>query len=99
VTNLSLSADASTALTWDNQDAVAGPETTFDLASGDFSAGIGFSLSGGACLQASGGSTFTDLRADPSVGAGFWYLARARNSCGVGTLGTAQRDSTVVSCP
>jgi hypothetical protein len=99
VTNLSLNADAVTLLNWDGQDLQSGPGTVFDLASGSFSEAAWFSLSTGTCLQNGGANLFSDDRPDPGVGGGFWYLVRARNSCGAGTLGSAERDSILSPCP
>jgi len=99
VTNLFLSAASPTDLSWDSQGVLVGPETTYDLVSGPFSTTPGLDLSSGTCLQASGGTGYSDIRPDPSEENGFWYLARARNSCGLGTYGTSQRDSTIPPCP
>ncbi len=96
VTDLTFS--STTDFTWTGQAALTGPETTYDLASGYFSAAQGFSFASSACLQAGGGVGYTDSRQDPGVGQGFWYLVRAMNSCGTGTYGTQPRDASVLSC-
>ena len=96
VTGLEFS--SSSDLSWTGQAALTGPETTFDTASGYFSAAHGFSLAPSACLQAGGGVGYSDTRPDPAVGEGFWYLVRARNSCATGTYGTEPRDASIVSC-
>jgi hypothetical protein len=98
VTGLLVSTASPADLAWDNQGTLVGPETTYDLVSGLIS-GAGVDFSGAACLQSRGGSTFGDARPDPGVGTAYWYLARGRNSCGVGTYGTSQQDSSVSACP
>jgi len=85
---------------WDRQDVQAGPATQFDLSSGSLGAQSGFSLASGSCLASSvPGNSYSDSRPAPALGSGYWYLIRATNSCGVGTLGTAQRDNQIAPCP
>jgi hypothetical protein len=96
---LNVSAAGTTHLAWDSQASLAGPETAFDLVSGALGASSGLSFSASSCLQTSGENGFDDLRADPARGTGYWYLVRGRNSCGIGTYGSAQRDAAIVSCP
>ncbi len=98
-TNLLVSAASPADLTWNDQGALVGPETTYGLVSGTLLDGAGFDLSGAACLQSGGGPTFVDARPDPGVGTAYWYLARARNSCGVGTYGSSQEDTSIPPCP
>jgi len=101
VTSLMLSGASGTSVTWDGQGQLAGPETTYDLASGALPApGTGFSLVPNTCLLSDSSSTsFVETRPDPANDTGFWYLSRARNSCGTGTYGSTLRDSDVQSCP
>jgi len=99
VTNLNVNPGNSAHLMWDSQDALAGPGTSFDLASGTLS---GLTLSGfssSVCLQSAGGNSYTDARPDPAVGEGYWYLTRAKNLCGTGTYGSSARDNSISSCP
>jgi N-acetylneuraminic acid mutarotase len=98
VTNLALAASVPTILSWDDQGAIAGPGTVYDLVSGGVSA-AGVSFASGVCLQAGGSPSFSDTRANPAPGIGYWYLARANSTCGAGTYGTGQRDLTIPSCP
>ncbi|PYQ11620.1 MAG: hypothetical protein DMH00_07735 [Acidobacteria bacterium] len=100
VANLTVDATGSTTLTWDDQGALTGPEGTYDLVSGgDFLVAGSFGFATSTCLQSAGPTGYTDSRPDPAPGSAFWYLARARNSCGVGTYGTALRDSSIPPCP
>lgn len=84
---------------WDDQEAFAGPGTTYDLVSGPLGGVPAIDFSSSSCLQSGEGTSYPDVRPDPTSGQGFWFLARARNSCGIGTYGSSQRDSNVLSCP
>jgi hypothetical protein len=86
-------------LSWDSQGALVGPETTYDLVSGPLLSAAGMNFPASVCLQMGGGTTYGDARPDPAVGTGYWYLARARNSCGNGTYGTSERDTSIPPCP
>ena len=100
VTNLGVLGEASTSLAWDGQGALVGVETVYDLASGALSPGSGFSFTPNSCLlTGSSSASFSETRPDPGVDSGFWYLARARNSCGTGTYGNPVRDTSIVACP
>ena len=99
VGNLTVSTANPTAVTWDDLGALVGPETTYDMVSVPLISGAGMSFAGAACLQSSGGAGAYDARPDPGVGSGYWYLPRGRNSCGVGTYGTSQRDASILACP
>jgi hypothetical protein len=98
VTGLAVSPGIPTGLSWAGQGVVAGPGTIYDLVSGTVSGSGAMNFPGAACLQ-SGGTTYMDARPDPGPGTARWYLARARNSCGVGTYGTSQRDTDIPPCP
>jgi hypothetical protein len=100
VTNLQVLTGDPTYLSWDSQAPLAGPGTPYDLVSGNLlmpDAGIDFSPVD--CLQSSFLTTCSDLRPAPSLAAGYWYLARARNSCGTGTYGDVLRDASIPACP
>jgi len=99
VMNLLVSTASPADLAWDNQGTLVGPETTYDLVSGALVSGAGTGFSGAVCLQSNGGTMYSDARPDPGVGSGYWYLARGRNSCGVGTYGTSQQDTSIPACP
>jgi hypothetical protein len=99
VTGMLLTGAGPTDLSWDDQGALVGPETAYDLVSGPLVPPGGVDLAAAACLQTGGGNAFSDTRPDPPAGEGFWYLARARNSCGPGSYGTPQRDGSIPACP
>ncbi len=98
-TNLLGRAASPADLTWDSQGALVGPETGYDLVSGTLLDGTGPDLSVATCLQSGGGPAFVDARGDPGVGTAYWYLARGRNSCGVGTYGSSLEDTSIPPCP
>jgi hypothetical protein len=99
VTQLVVSGIAPSNVSWSSQAVSAGPETTYDLVSGATSNVAGINFSAAICLQSAGPASFSDVRPNPAPGTGFWYLARGRNSCGIGTYGSAARDNSVPSCP
>jgi len=88
---------------WAPQSATAGPGTDYDLASGtlaDLRANGGFANA--SCVDGSSQTaSWIDSSNGPSPGAGFWYLVRARNACGIGSYGTGALGSarTVTACP
>ncbi|HEV8337815.1 MAG TPA: hypothetical protein VGR67_15490 [Candidatus Polarisedimenticolia bacterium] len=88
-----------TTVTWTSQSTPAGSETIYDLVGGTFTSPPGSTgLSAASCLQPSGPNSFPDSRAAPAASTTYWYLARARNSCGIGTYG-AGRDAAIPPCP
>jgi N-acetylneuraminic acid mutarotase len=99
VTNLVL-AGSPAGQAWDSQSSLAGPETVYDLVSGALSASGTLDPSP-LCLVWGTSETSALDPLDPAAGTGFWYLARARNTCGIGTYG-AGIDGTLRSisaCP
>lgn len=78
-------------VSWTSQDPVAGLATTYGIVSGllsDLRSSGGFAAA--TCLQGGIGDTpFDDVRSAPPLGNGFYYLARAKNSCGTGTYGNS----------
>lgn len=84
---------------WSDQGPLVGPGTLYDLVSGDLTPAPGINFPSATCLQPGGGNSYNDTRLDPSEGNGFWYLVRARNSCGAGTYGSAPRDTAIPPCP
>ncbi|HEV8335120.1 MAG TPA: putative metal-binding motif-containing protein [Candidatus Polarisedimenticolia bacterium] len=100
VTNLTLSQASPANPTWDSQAVAAGSETTYDLVSGSLSTLSGISFPPATCLQSADPATsYSDGRPNPASGTGYWYLSRARNSCGVATYGSAARDAEIPNCP
>ena len=78
-------------LSWTSQDPTAGTGTSYDLVTGDVAAlRTSKSYAGATCLA--GGvldSPYEDTRTGPSAGASYYYLLRAKNSCGTATYGNA----------
>jgi hypothetical protein len=99
VSNLRVSAASATSLSWDDQGSLGGLGTLYDLVSGALLGSGPADLASGTCLWVGTAATYADARPDPDAGSGFWYLVRGRNSCGVGTYGTALRDKSIGSCP
>ncbi len=99
VQNLTTTTASPASLAWDGQGMLAGPETLYDLVSGSLSSPGGLDFSSRTCLQSATATSYSDNRLNPPVGTGFWYLVRARNSCGIGTYGSPQRDSAIPPCP
>jgi hypothetical protein len=97
--NLTITASSPADPAWDSQAAGSGPGTVYDLVSGNLGPGPGSNFAGAACLQSGGGNSYSDLRPDPGMGNADWYVARARNSCGTGTYGSATRDASIPACP
>ena len=104
VSDLTLAVGAPTLVSWTSQGAQSGPETTYDLVGGMLASPPGFlDISLASCLQSGGLNSYSDARPNPAPGAGFWYLARGNNSCGIGTYGTGSfgldRDLSIPPCP
>lgn len=79
----------SVTISWDSLYPVVGPGVSYDLVTGSVSqlrSDNGFA--GAGCLTTGLPDTpFTDSRSGPAPGEAFYYLARGRNGCGVGTYG------------
>jgi len=102
VTNLQVTATAPADPTWDSQGALVGPGTLYDLVSGPLTSSPGLNFPASICLQSAASFvSYSDSRPEPEAEAGFWYLARARNSCGIGSYGTATdaTERTIAACP
>jgi hypothetical protein len=99
VTDLSVTGTTPANVQWSSQGFVVGPATYYDLMSGLFGPSSGPGFAAGNCLQMAGGSSYSDIRVDPTMGTAFWYLARALNACGVGTFGSPSRDAAIPPCP
>ena len=102
VLGLSLDQSVSTNLSWSDVGPLIGPAVTYDMVSSSMGPGTGINFSSGACLQSGSGSpNYTDPRTGPSLGGGYWYLVRSRNSCGIGTFGASSggAERILPSCP
>jgi hypothetical protein len=103
VTNVNFLADKQT-LSWDTVTSSSGPDTFFELLTGTASlpAPVG-SEPADSCVDSTiQGPSFPILDVPPPGGTS-WYLVRAKNPCGTGTLGTrsdgSERvDPTCLSC-
>jgi hypothetical protein len=89
-----------TPIDWFDLGPLIGPGTTYDLVSGSLTGGD-LNVPSAVCLQSSGGSSYSDTRANPAAGSGYWYLSRARNSCGIGTYGFSSSavERSIPTCP
>jgi hypothetical protein len=99
VANLGFGGDKVT-LTWRSGSAAAGPLTRHDVVRGAL-VDLPFEMYGPCIVSATLESTTTDT-GTPALGEAFWYLARARNTLGVGTYGYASSGSernVLASCP
>ncbi len=99
VSGMTLEVTTPTPLSWDAQDLIAGPATTYDLFSGTLVASAALDFTSGTCLVAGGSAWYDDGRAAPAPGEVFWYLARARNDCGTATWGPPAADADIPACP
>jgi hypothetical protein len=79
------------AVSWSSQADEAGPGTVYDLVTGEvpeLATDQGFDRA--ACLADDVASaSYEDERSGPTPGGGVYYLVRAQNSCGTGTVGDA----------
>ena len=109
IPRLRLSGKAPTQLGWDAQAAVAGPGTSYTVASGELSALRADHGFASACALATrlSPASWIDGRPVPA-GDGFYYLVRASNACSPGSYGDGSlrpdpRDALdaaeLVSCP
>ena len=97
VTGVAFDADGMT-LRWDP--AAAGPATVYDLLRGEGGGPVGGSGAEACLAQQTPGTSFPDPTL-PSDGQMFWYVVRARNTCGVGTYGSQSNGAPSLSltCP
>jgi N-acetylneuraminic acid mutarotase len=86
---------------WLDEGGFVGPGVLYDVSSGEMGPGTGITLLSATCLGAFGEAQFTDTRTGPLSGKGFWYLLRARNSCGASGYGLNSQgvERTLPSCP
>ncbi len=100
VTNLAVESAAPSNLTWDDQSAQTGPGVRYDVVGGNLSSLRPLGLAGSTSCLAVGllPASYTDLRADPAPGEGYYYLTRAEDSCGLGTFGPGRGSIDALSC-
>jgi hypothetical protein len=89
VQNLALSGPGPTYFIWDDQD-WTGPETVYDISTATFGPAFGIIFAAASCLTAGAPAYpyYEDTRPDPAPQTAYWYLVRARNSCGTSHYGT-----------
>lgn len=87
IASIGLSGKVVTALSWPAAD--AGSSTVYDVASGQLNQlRSDQSFVGVGCLSnGQPGLTYNDVRPNPGLGNGYYYLLRGTNVCGVGTYG------------
>ena len=91
--------DAASQVTWDPLASPDGAAITYDVAGGSLSALPAGGFSAAACLAGSLAATgWTDLRANPPVGDGFYYLVRGVKSCGAGSFGPGLAGPDALAC-
>lgn len=86
---------------WESALSLAGSDTVHDLVRGaldELPVGAGVTES---CVASGIQDAAATDQTNPGLGSGFWYLARARNACGVGTYGFASNGVERMSqaCP
>jgi N-acetylneuraminic acid mutarotase len=101
VTGLSVAPSFPTQVSWDSQAALAGPQTTYFLASGSVGPATGINYAISECLFSSADNSMQDARPSPPPGTAFWFLAAAANSCGLGTYGSSSGggERAIANCP
>jgi hypothetical protein len=101
VTGLRLAKSPSTDITWDDQAPAAGPSMRYDVAGGGLSDLRARGLAAATSCVAGdlGVPAHTDIRADPSAGDGYYYLARAVNRCAEGGFGPGRASLDPLACP
>jgi hypothetical protein len=90
-----------THLAWSEQASAAGPGIVYDTVSGALSTLSASGLAAATSCLAPGlpATSYDDVRGDPPAGDGFFYLVRARNSCGSGTFGPGREVLSSLVCP
>ena len=90
-----------TVLTWDEQATATGPGVVYDTVGGNLSAlpVSGLNPTTTSCLSGDlTTNSATDSRPSPPVGDGYFYLARARNTCATGGFGLGRSSLDPLSC-
>jgi hypothetical protein len=93
VAGFNITMNSPSALEWIDQ--IIGPATNIEILSGLISRmASGAALAESFCLvQTTGNSPWTDMRPDPPLNDGYFYISRTENACGASTFGEAVRDS------
>ncbi len=100
ITDLALAKPGLTELSWGDQGGVSGPGRAHDVLGGSLSALRSSGIGTTTCVNGPMPDTaYTDTRADPVAGDGYFYLVRVKNGCGVATLGDARGAADTAVCP
>ncbi|HET8946410.1 MAG TPA: hypothetical protein VFQ07_05465, partial [Candidatus Polarisedimenticolia bacterium] len=92
--------DAASSITWTALAPADGAPVTYDVAGGTLSSVPGSGFASAACLAGGlPGTSWTDLRPNPAVGNGFYYLVRGRKSCGAGSFGAGSGPDALTCSP
>jgi hypothetical protein len=86
-------------VTWPDQFGFTGPGTTYDIFRGLLNNLTSAGYASGSCFLEDTHLAGIIDPADPGVGRGFYYLARAENQLNVSTWGSARRDSGMLGIP
>jgi N-acetylneuraminic acid mutarotase len=86
---------------WFDEAPFIGPGVSYQVPSGTLGPGSGINFQSANCLGTTAVPEFVDARPDPPISSSYWYLVRARNSCGVGTYGVNSlgMERLVPACP
>jgi hypothetical protein len=89
-----------TQVSWNGQDGATGPGVVYDVAGGDLSAlrSSGLAAATGCVDGDLGSPSHEDLRPDPAVGDGYYYVIRAENTCGDAGFGAGRGSLDVLDC-
>ena len=100
VTGLAVAALTPTPVTWDDEASQIGAGVRYDVAGGLLSGLRAAGLPGATTCLAGGvqGAAYADGRGDPPSGDGYFYLARAEDSCGTGTFGPGMGSIDSLTC-
>jgi len=101
VTDLLLVKTPEFVLTWDEQATATGPGLVYDVLGGSLAALRADGIFAATACVASGVASpaYTDGRAGPASGDGWFYLVRARNACGTGSAGPGHDSLSALVCP
>jgi DNA-binding beta-propeller fold protein YncE len=100
-TDLDLLATPLTSMSWGDQSAATGAGIVYDVGGGNIADLMTGGVASAACLAGGlGAPAFDDVRPDPPVGEGYFYLVRGRNACGAATFGSdGGADGLVCAAP
>jgi putative metal-binding protein len=101
VPSLDLTSENPLSWSWLDEAPSVGPSVVYDVPSGTLGPGTGVIFPSGSCLGTVSSPGFTDARPDPAPGNAYWFLVRARNSCGPGSYGLDGQgnERSELSCP